>query len=64
MENYIVSLQYKWVKKETQLSNLRLVKNIISESIFKVKNDVDFSDWYSEEENELEVKFEHSFYQK
>ena len=39
-------------KKEAQLSDLRLVKNIISESIFKVKNDVDFSDWYSEEENE------------
>ncbi|HFC9129186.1 TPA: hypothetical protein QFV07_001913 [Enterococcus faecium] len=48
-------------KKEAQLSDLRLVKNIISESIFKVKNDVDFSDWYSEEENELEVKVESNF---
>ncbi|MDT2751906.1 hypothetical protein [Enterococcus thailandicus] len=48
-------------KKETQLSDLRLEKNIISESIFKINDAIDFSEWYSEDDNELEVKLESNF---
>ncbi|EKK0954663.1 hypothetical protein PJ964_002897, partial [Enterococcus faecalis] len=45
-------------KKEARQSDLRLIKNVISESIFKVNKDIEFSDWDSEDGNDLDIKVE------
>ncbi|EIR3978372.1 hypothetical protein LWX96_002734, partial [Enterococcus faecalis] len=48
-------------KKEARQSDLRLIKNVISESIFKVNKDIEFSDWDSEDGNDLDIKVESNF---
>lgn len=45
-------------QNKTASSDLKLEKNILVESIFKINNNIDFSEWYSVEENDIEVKLE------
>ncbi|MCF1684279.1 hypothetical protein LQF67_01635 [Tetragenococcus halophilus] len=44
--------------KNNKNSDLKLNKNILCESILKINNNVELSEWYSLDENELEIKVE------
>ncbi|EHZ9175138.1 hypothetical protein ACR6L3_001840 [Enterococcus faecalis] len=46
-------------KEKIQISDLKLVKNVLSYSIFDVNNTIDFSEWYKT--NDLEIKLESEF---
>lgn len=45
-------------KKRPVDSDLRLERNILVESIFRINDKINFSEWYSIDENDLEVKLE------
>lgn len=49
------------MRNKTKKSDLKLVGNLLSEAVFKVNKNIEFLEWYSIDENEIEVKVETQF---
>lgn len=48
-------------EKKPSKSNLNLIKNNVLETTLKINPNIEFSDWYSDEEHELEISLESNF---